>query len=181
MYQIMDTGVYILASQKNSSPPPLKFFPVFVDFLRSFKLHKGILTCVLSLFSFFSSFPNGLPALRLSLSITWTKSVHAPTSLLSVLRDPLFRCCHPGHPFPCQFPPLSSPITSSLVFSRSFAIASFVSSLFTTSLRFCISLSHLPSCRSYSLILRSFFRLVANCNECCSNCIKWLLIETSNC
>ena len=52
-----NSGVYILASQKNSSPPPLKFFPVFVDFLRSFKRHKGILTCVLSLFSFFSSFP----------------------------------------------------------------------------------------------------------------------------
>ena len=33
------------------------FWPVFVDFLRSFKLHAGILTCVLSLFSFFSSFP----------------------------------------------------------------------------------------------------------------------------
>ena len=51
-------GVYILASQKNSSPPPLKFFPVFVDFLRSFKLHKHILlTCVLLLFSlpFFKS------------------------------------------------------------------------------------------------------------------------------
>ena len=25
-------GVYILASQKNSPPPPLKFIPVFVDF-----------------------------------------------------------------------------------------------------------------------------------------------------
>ena len=36
------SGLYMLASQKNS-PPLLKFFPVFVDFLRSFKLHKGIL------------------------------------------------------------------------------------------------------------------------------------------
>ena len=50
------TGVYILASQKNSSPhPPLKFFSSFVDFFAVFKLHKGISTCVLSLF--FSSFP----------------------------------------------------------------------------------------------------------------------------
>ena len=39
-------GVYILASQKNSSPPPLKFFPVFVDFFAVFKLHKGILMFV---------------------------------------------------------------------------------------------------------------------------------------
>ena len=38
--------VCILASNKNS-PPALKFFIVFKDFLRSFKLHKGILTCVL--------------------------------------------------------------------------------------------------------------------------------------
>ena len=30
--QQLNTGVYILASQKNSSPPPLKFFPVFVGF-----------------------------------------------------------------------------------------------------------------------------------------------------
>jgi len=36
--------------------PAENYFPVFVDFLRSFKLHKGILTWVLSLFSF-SSFP----------------------------------------------------------------------------------------------------------------------------
>ena len=28
-------GIY-LASQKNSSPPPLKFFPVFVDFFAVF-------------------------------------------------------------------------------------------------------------------------------------------------
>ena len=56
-YLHMYAGVYILASQKNISPPPLKFFPVFVDFLGVFKLHKGILTCVLSLFSLFSSFP----------------------------------------------------------------------------------------------------------------------------
>ena len=48
-------GVYILASQK--IPPPPKFFPVFVDFLRSFKLHKGILTCL------FSSFPPPFPFL----------------------------------------------------------------------------------------------------------------------
>ena len=27
-----EQGVYIPASRKNSSPPPLKFFPVFVDF-----------------------------------------------------------------------------------------------------------------------------------------------------
>ena len=53
---IMHPGVYILAIQKNSSPPSLTFFPVFVDFFAVFKLHKGILTCVLSLF-FFSSFP----------------------------------------------------------------------------------------------------------------------------
>ena len=37
-------------------PPPLKFFPVFVDFAVVFKL-QCISTCVLSLFSFFSSFP----------------------------------------------------------------------------------------------------------------------------
>ena len=42
---------YILASQKNS--PPSKILPCFVDFLRSFKLDKGILTCVSALFSFF--------------------------------------------------------------------------------------------------------------------------------
>ena len=53
---ISTTGVYILVSQKNSSPPPVKFFPVFVDFLGVFKLHKGILKCVLSVFSLFSSF-----------------------------------------------------------------------------------------------------------------------------
>ena len=40
------TGVYILPE----IPPPLKFFPVLGIFLRSFKLLKGILTCVLSLF-----------------------------------------------------------------------------------------------------------------------------------
>ena len=53
---VFPTGIYILATQKNLPPPPLKFFPVFVDFLRSFKLHKGILTCVLSLL-FFPLFP----------------------------------------------------------------------------------------------------------------------------
>ena len=54
LYKLLGmAGVYIPASQKNSPHPPLKFFPVFVDFLRSFKLHKGILTCVLSLFLFF--------------------------------------------------------------------------------------------------------------------------------
>ena len=42
---------------KKFPPPPLKFFPVFVDFWGVFKLFKGILTCVLSLFSLFSSFP----------------------------------------------------------------------------------------------------------------------------
>ena len=52
-----ETGVYILASQK-ILPPPLKFFPVLWIFLRSFKLHKGILTCVFSLFSFFFSPPH---------------------------------------------------------------------------------------------------------------------------
>lgn len=51
-YIMLNTGVYILSSKKNP-PLPSKFFPVFVDFFRSFKLHKGILTCVLSLFSFF--------------------------------------------------------------------------------------------------------------------------------
>ena len=61
---LLITGIYILASQKNS-PPPLKFFPVFVDFLQSFKLHKGILTCVLLLF--FSSFhPFSLPFFKFS-------------------------------------------------------------------------------------------------------------------
>ena len=49
------SGVYILASQKNSSPTPLKFFPVFVDFFALFKLYKGILTCV----SFFLLGGNG--------------------------------------------------------------------------------------------------------------------------
>ena len=52
----LNPGVYILASQKNISPRHLKLFPVFVIFFRSFKLHKGILMCVLSLFTF-SSFP----------------------------------------------------------------------------------------------------------------------------
>ena len=33
-----------------------KILPVFVDFFAVFKLHKGVLTCVLSLFSFFPSF-----------------------------------------------------------------------------------------------------------------------------
>ena len=51
---LLTSGVYILASQKKF---PLKFFPVFVDFFAVFKLHKGILTCILSLFSFFPSFP----------------------------------------------------------------------------------------------------------------------------
>ena len=36
--------------------PPLKFFPVLWIFLRSFKLHKGILTSVLLLFSSFPPF-----------------------------------------------------------------------------------------------------------------------------
>ena len=48
-------GIY--SGQPEKFFPPLKFFPVFVDFLRSFKLHKGILTCVLSLLSFFFSSP----------------------------------------------------------------------------------------------------------------------------
>ena len=50
-------GIY---SGQPEKIPPSKLFPVFVDyfcghlsFFRSFKLHKGILTCVLSLFSFF--------------------------------------------------------------------------------------------------------------------------------
>ena len=45
-------GVYSVASQKNISPPPSKILPCFVDFLQSFKLHKGFLT-----FFLFSSFP----------------------------------------------------------------------------------------------------------------------------
>ena len=48
-------GIY--SGRPEKFPPPLKFFPVFVDFLRSFKLHKGILACVLSLFSFLPPFP----------------------------------------------------------------------------------------------------------------------------
>ena len=48
-------GIY--SGQPENSPPPLKYFPVFVDFSRLFKLHKGILTCVLSLFSFFFFLP----------------------------------------------------------------------------------------------------------------------------
>ena len=53
-FSVFCPGVYVysLASQKN--PPPLKFFPVFMFFLRSFKLHQVTSTCVLSLFSFFS-------------------------------------------------------------------------------------------------------------------------------
>ena len=37
--------------------PARKILPCFCGFFAAFKLHKGILTCVLSLFSFFSSFP----------------------------------------------------------------------------------------------------------------------------
>merc|ERR1712200_128044 len=50
-------GYIFWPARKILPPPPLKFFPVFVDFWGVFKLHKGILTCVLSLFSLFSSFP----------------------------------------------------------------------------------------------------------------------------
>ena len=80
---ISTTGVYILVSQKNSSPPPVKFFPVFVDFLGVFKLHKGILTCVLSLFSFFLLFPLFLSFFQVLLQILpcfsiWTEIRECP-------------------------------------------------------------------------------------------------------
>ena len=39
-----------------------KILPCFGGFFAVFKLHKGILTCVLSLFSFFSSFPPLFPS-----------------------------------------------------------------------------------------------------------------------
>ena len=54
---MFNAEVYILARQKNSPPPPLKFFPVFVDFLAVFKFYKGNLTCVLCHFWCFSSLP----------------------------------------------------------------------------------------------------------------------------
>ena len=51
------SGVY-LASQKNSPLPPSKILPCFfVDFMRSFKLHYGILTCFLTFF-FLLLFPS---------------------------------------------------------------------------------------------------------------------------
>ena len=45
---------YIFWPARNIPPPPSK---IFSGFLRSFKLHKGILKCALSLLTFFSSFP----------------------------------------------------------------------------------------------------------------------------
>ena len=46
-------GIYSGQPEKFFPPPPLKFFPVFVDFFSVFKLLKDIFTCVLSLFFFF--------------------------------------------------------------------------------------------------------------------------------
>ena len=43
MYIFSSKGTYS-GQEENPPPHPLKFFSVFVDFLRSFKLYKGILT-----------------------------------------------------------------------------------------------------------------------------------------
>ena len=106
-------------------------------FLRSFKLHKGILTCVLSLFSFFSSsfppfsfpfFKSSFKFFRFSL---WTKSLppggggkwpeyislddHIKKDGLFSLPEPQVRRCHPPPQLhlrqlrlPCRQPPPSS-------------------------------------------------------------------------
>ena len=42
MAEFKNRGTYSGQPEKFFPPPPLKFFPVFVDFLRLFKLHKGI-------------------------------------------------------------------------------------------------------------------------------------------
>ena len=55
--QTLTQGYIIWPARKILPPPPLKFFPVFVDFFAVFKLHKGILKCVLSPFSLFSTIP----------------------------------------------------------------------------------------------------------------------------
>ena len=51
LFTLKIRGIY--SGQPETPPPPSKILP----FLWIFKLHKGILTCVLSLFSFFFFFP----------------------------------------------------------------------------------------------------------------------------
>ena len=78
------SGVYIFWPARKITHSPLKFFPVFVDFLRLIKLHKGILTCVLSLF--FLLFPHFLFPFSWSPleNNAWSLYLHRFPSLLLV-------------------------------------------------------------------------------------------------
>ena len=82
------TGVYILTSQKNSSPP-LKFFPVFVDFLRYLSFIKVFQRVFYQSFLFFFFSPLFLSFFQVLLQILpcfslWTK-IYIPVTMFVYL------------------------------------------------------------------------------------------------